>query len=258
AELEALRSGISQALQLADLYRFQVEEISSANVMMGEDEELEVERKRLSGGEKLLDSVSQAYDGLYGSRAGLEMIGTAMERLQQAVEFDSQQLAPIHEQMQSAYYQLEDAAFQLRAYRDQLEFDPERLNQVEDRLNVIQGLKRKYGATIEDIIAHFEKISLDLDRLENQDEQMDKLSEQVEQTKQKLETEAAALSQARKEAAAALAKEIETHLRDLNMERTAFTVHFETADYSRTGMDRVEFLISANPGEPPRPIHKIA
>ncbi len=259
AELEALRSGISQALQLADLYRFQVEEISSAHVTIGEDEALELERKRLSGGEKLLDAVSQAYDGLYGSRTGLETIGTALERLQQVIDFDSEKLSPVHEQMQSAYYQLEDAAFQLRAYRDQLDFEPSRLDEVEERLNMLHGLKRKYGGTIDQILAHYEKISSELEQVDQQDERIGQAETRLKELQTELADLAEQLTAARRGAAEQLAEKIMSHLQDLHMERTKFVVDFRKLDsFTKEGVDRVEFLISANPGEPPKGLGKIA
>jgi DNA repair protein RecN (Recombination protein N) len=257
-ELDELRQTVRQTLQMADLYRFQAEEIGAAKLVPGEDEALEQERILLSGGEKLMEAVSLGYEALNGSGGALEKIAGAASRLSAVSRHDPSRLGALVEQIQSAYYQLEDAAHELRAYRDGLEFDPARLDQVESRLAQIQSLKRKYGGSIGDILAHHEKIQADLATLETQDERVAELEGRLAELKDRLAAEAEFLSRARRAAAERLAADIERHLKDLHMERTRFAVHFEPADYGRDGADRVEFLISANPGEPPRPLAKIA
>ena len=129
---------------------------------------------------------------------------------------------------------------------------------MESRLAQIQSLKRKYGATIGEILAHYEKIQADLATLETQDERIAELERRLDGLRETLAAQAEALSQARRRAADRLAADIERHLKDLHMERTRFVVRFEPVDFGRDGADRVEFLISANPGEPPRPLAKIA
>lgn len=257
-ELADLKESVRQTLQMADLYRFQAEEIGAAALREGEEEALEQERLRLSGGEKLLASVSRAYEALNGHGQALELVSDAVSRLESASQFDRERLGGLLEQIQSAYYQLEDAAHELRTYRDGLEFDPARLDQVESRLAAIQALKRKYGATIGDILALHEKITADLAKLETQDERVAALEQQIDELEQRLAREAEALGHARRRAAKRLSDVIEGHLKDLHMARTRFVVKFDPAPYGKDGSDKVEFLISANPGEPPRPLAKIA
>jgi DNA repair protein RecN (Recombination protein N) len=257
-ELADLQQSVRQTLQMADLYRFQAEEIGSAKLVPGEDEALEQEKLRLSGGEKLMEAVSAVYEALNGGGQALEKIAGAVSRLSSVSRHDPARLEALVEQIQSAYYQLEDAAHELRAYRDGLEFDPARLDQVESRLAQIQSLKRKYGATIADILALHEKIRSDLETLETQDERIDELEKRVAALREALAEEAGALGKARRKAADRLAADIERHLKDLHMERTRFVVKFEQVECGKDGADKVEFLISANPGEPPRPLAKIA
>lgn len=257
-ELEQLRESVRQTLQMADLYRFQAEEIGAAGLTEGEDDALEQERLLLSGGEKLMEAVSHAYEALNGNGGALEEISRAVNRLEGVTAYDKDSLSPLLEQIQSAYYQLEDAAHELRAYRDGLEFDPARLDQVESRLAQIQALKRKYGSTIAEILALHEKIRADLETMETQDERIDELEKSIRELRGRLEKEAGALGKARRRAADRLAADIEGHLKDLHMERTRFVVKFEAVDCGKDGADKVEFLISANPGEPPRPLAKIA
>lgn len=263
AELRELQSGVQQALQMLDLYKFQSEEIAAAALAEGEEEQLETDRRKLANAGKLMDAVADAYERVYGGGQGLEQLSAAMDKLEYAVPYDEQRLQPLFEQIQGAYYQLEDASFQLRAYRDELEFEPERLNDIEARLDALAGLKRKYGPTIADILLHYAKINEELERVEHKDERLAELTKQSAELERKLKQQALKLTAARKAAAAALAEEVEAHLRDLNMERTRFAVEFEEAEdgklvFARNGADHVEFRISANPGEPLRALSKVA
>lgn len=263
-EMSDLETGSKQALQMSDLYRFQVEEISAAALIVDEDEKLEDEQRRLANAEKMVDAISQAYDGLYGNNRALESISVTMNRIDQIKKYDESQLQPLFEQVQSAYYQIEDAAFQLRAYRDTLEFEPDRLNQIEERLNLIASLRRKYGSTITEILAHYINITSELERLAHKDERLEELSKKLAVLQEQLIKEARVLSVSRQETSLKLCAELEQHLQDLNMERTRFAVFFEPIDdkepykFTKYGIDRIEFQLSANPGEPLRSLNKIA
>jgi DNA repair protein RecN (Recombination protein N) len=263
-EMSDLESGSQQALQMSDLYRFQVEEIAAAALIVDEDEKLEDEQRRLANAEKMVDAISQAYEGLFGNNKSLEWISVTLNRIDHIKEYDESHLQPLFEQVQSAYYQLEDASFQLRAYRDTLEFEPNRLNQIEERLNLIASLRRKYGSTITEILAHNEHITSELDRLAHKDERIEELSKKLAVLQQQLTEEARVLSVSRQETSLQLCAELERHLQDLNMERTRFAVYFEPLDekepykFTKEGLDRIEFQLSANPGEPLRSLNKIA
>ncbi len=263
-EMSELETGSQKALQMSDLYRFQVEEISAAALIVDEDEKLEEEQRRLANAEKLVDAISQAYEGLYGSSKALETISVTINRIDHIKKYDESQLQPLFEQVQSAYYQLEDASFQLRAYRDTLEFEPDRLNQIEERLNLIASLRRKYGSTISEILTHYEHITTELERLAHKDERLEELSKKLELIQQQLIKEALELSASRQETSVRLCAELESHLQDLNMERTRFAVDFnpvaenEAHTFSKDGIDRIEFQLSANPGEPLKALNKIA
>ncbi len=263
-EIAELETGSQQALQMSDLYRFQVEEISAAALTVDEDELLEDEQRRLANAEKIVDAISQAYDGLYGNNKALESISVTMNRIDHIKKYDESLLQPLFEQVQSAYYQLEDASFQLRTYRDTLEFEPERLNQIEERLNLIGSLRRKYGSTIAEVLTHYEHITTELERFAHKDDRLEELGKKLALIEQQLTREAQALSASRQETSLRLCKELERHLQDLNMERTRFAVYFEPSDekvgysFNKEGIDRIEFQLSANPGEPLRSLNKIA
>ncbi|MNW54680.1 DNA repair protein RecN [compost metagenome] len=247
-----------------------MEEIAAAGLKSGEDEFLSEERAKLSHSEKMMDSVSQAYQYLYGDQ-GLEAISKAVSKLSDVANYDSKGIAPLLEQLQSAYYQLEDAAFSLRAYRENIEFNPERLEEVEDRLNLISSLRRKYGDDIEGILHYYEKIKRESDMLENKDEMLEQLERRREQLLEVLMKEAFELNAVRKVKAVELAAAIEQELKDLQMGRTSLQVKLSLNEDpngiewdglrlrpGKHGIDNAEFLISPNPGEPLRPLSKIA
>ncbi|WP_413372404.1 DNA repair protein RecN [Paenibacillus taichungensis] len=269
-ELRALQESSQRAYQLLDMYRFQLEEIAAASLTQGEDELLGEERVKLSHSEKMMDSVAGAYDLLSGQR-GLEAVSIALSRIEDISGYDSKGLQPIVEQLQSAFYQLEDATFQLRDYREKIEFNPARLEEVEQRLNLISGLRRKYGDSVELILNYYEQISHETDQLENKDERLEKLRNERDKLLKLVMESAEELSRVRKQCAEELAAQVESELKDLQMERTTLRVQITPFEDSkgiewngrrirltRQGADNAEFLISPNPGEPLRPLGKIA
>lgn len=256
-ERKELEETSRHQMQMLDLYRYQLEEIAEARLKPGEDESLAEERRKLSHAEKLAESVSEAYDLLSGAK-GLSAISRAISRLEDIVNVDPSVLKPLLEQLQSAYYAAEDAAYQLRSYRDNVEFNPERLALVEDRLDLLYGLKRKYGETIEDILAYRERIQAEADKLENRDERLQQLIDEEKCLYRELAVLAERLTAIRKNAARRLSEVIVQELRELQMERAVFEVRLEQAPLSAAGADNAEFLLSTNPGEPPKPLSKIA
>lgn len=269
-ELRALQESSQRAYQLLDMYRFQLEEIAAAGLTRGEDELLSEERVKLSHSEKMMDSVAGAYELLSGQR-GLEAVSIALSRIEDISGYDSKGLQPIVEQLQTAFYQLEDVTFQLRDYRERIEFNPGRLEEVEQRLNLISGLRRKYGDSVELILNYYDQISHETDQLENKDERLEKLRTERDQLLLLVMESAEELSKVRKQCAEELAAQVESELKDLQMERTSLRVQVVPAEdpkgiewngrrirLSRQGADSAEFLISPNPGEPLRPLGKIA
>ncbi|WP_339297341.1 DNA repair protein RecN [Paenibacillus sp. FSL R5-0623] len=269
-ELRALQESSQRAYQLLDMYRFQLEEIAAASLTRGEDELLGEERVKLSHSEKMMDSVAGAYDLLSGQR-GLEAVSIALSRIEDISGYDNKGLQPIVEQLQSAFYQLEDATFQLRDYREKIEFNPARLEEVEQRLNLISGLRRKYGDSVEVILSYYEQISHESDQLENKDERLEKLRAERDKMLNLVMESAEELSKVRKQCAEELAAQVESELKDLQMERTTLRVQITPFEdpkgiewngrrirLNRQGADNAEFLISPNPGEPLRPLGKIA
>ncbi|MCJ8011174.1 DNA repair protein RecN [Paenibacillus sp. KQZ6P-2] len=269
-EYRELMMTSQKTYQMLDLYRFQLEEISAASLKSGEDEWLLEERVKLSHSEKMMDSVSGAYDLIYGQN-GLGTISNAVSRLEDVLRYDEKELKPILEQLQSAFYQLEDAAFQLRDYRDDIEFNPERLNEVEERLDLIASLRRKYGESVDEILTYYNNIMMETNALENKDERLEELQARRDDMLTDLIETAKELSEARQMCAADLAGQVEKELKDLHMERTSLEVRLDRLEdpkgaeidgerikLTRQGIDIAEFMISPNPGEPLRPLSKIA
>jgi DNA repair protein RecN (Recombination protein N) len=257
SEKKALEEKSRQAMQMLDLYRFQLEEIDAARLKPGEDEALADERRKLANAEKLAEAVSEAYDLVYGSK-GLSALSKAITRLQDMVKVDPAVLQPLVEQLQSAYYAAEDAAFQLRDYRDGIEFNPQRLAEVEERLDLLFQLKRKYGETVEDILAYRDKIQAEAENLDNRDERLRELGEREQSLHEDLLQRAKRLSAIRRQAGQVLAAAVVRELEELQMPHSVFEVKLEQGSLTEAGMDTAEFLLSTNPGEPPKPLAKIA
>ncbi|MCR8853234.1 DNA repair protein RecN [Lysinibacillus fusiformis] len=244
--------------QRIDLYQFQIKELEEANLRLGEEDELLDERRRLMNYNKIFERSSAAYEAIQGESKGLDWIGNAMGALDDAATVD-EQFKEASEAVTTAFYALQDAAYQVKNVLDELEFDPARLNEVEQRLALFQNLKRKYGSTMEDILAYFEKIKTELNELLNRDEILQVKERRVLEMESVLNEFASELSTVRKAAAQQLSEAIMAELRELHMEKAKFIVNFEELPYfDANGKDQIIFYISTNVGEPPKSLPKIA
>jgi len=262
SELAALDLDETGRAEREDMLRFRVNEIESAKLEPGEDQELARERELLRHAEALGAASRQGVEILYESDGAV--VGTLQslsDRLKDATRFDPE-LKTSLEQIEQAAAVLEDAASELRAYADRIEADPQRLQWVEDRLDAIRKLKRKYGETIEDILASMEEARSELEGLENRESRLEELRSQVDQAHERALDKAAVLTAERRKAARSLAGKVEKELSSLGMEKTRFEVRIEPAEdedgLGPWGADRVEFFISPNPGEDLKPLAKIA
>jgi DNA repair protein RecN (Recombination protein N) len=258
----------------ADLLEYQVQEIAAARLEVGEEEELETERNRLANAERLIELTDEAYCALGESEEGqasaIDLLGLAVRNLTSLEKIDLS-LLERRRVAEEVSYQLEDLAQGLRAYRDQIEFDPVRLRQVEERLDLIHSLKRKYGDSIEEILAFDQAAQRELETITHSEERVEELRAEEDRLLHEIGDLAVQLSAQRREAGDRLSAAIETELTDLNMERARFGVSIEQSedaegvwvgdkryDFDGTGIDRVEFLIAPNVGEPLKPMAKIA
>ncbi len=260
-EREKLRTDARERARMLDLYRFQQEEILGASLKEDEEEELVADRSRLANSEKLSAAATDAYATLSGAERGsggaLDALNAALSAVEHAAGLD-ENLAPLIETLQSAVVFAEDAARGLRVYQETVEFNPERLEEIETRLDLIRTLKRKYGETLAEIIAYGADLTAKLDDLEHSEAREEELTTGIANTESKLTAAASKLTTLRKKAAVKFAAGITRELTDLGMNATKFEVALEPQAVSGKGADRIEFLLSPNPGEPLRPLAKIA
>lgn len=245
--------------QRLDMLRFQQQEIENANLQAGEEDRLLEQKNVLANFEKLNENLQGAYTAIQGEPGGLEFIGEAMRQMEAAASIHTDYKA-VSEAISSSYYMLEDSMSQIRQSLDQLEFQPEELNQIESRLNDLNQLKRKYGKTIEDIIQYEKEISTEMEKLTDSESHVGHLETKMATLKTELTKQASTLTDIRKKAAATLEKQIKQELNQLYMEKAIFSVHFESdkTELTDSGQDSVVFYMSTNPGEPLKPLAKIA
>lgn len=244
--------------QRKDLLRFQVEEIEEAALKPGEDSNLEDERVKLSNTEKLSHHAEHAYDLLYGAEtACLSGLAGALADLEEILRYD-ESVKNAADALREAIPYVEDSARFMRDYRDSLEAEPERLDKVIERLELFKKLKRKYGSTIEEILAHLEKSKQDLDSIDNAEQNRDQLLSEIQSLEKTYVAAAEKLTKRRKATASKIEKSIQDELSELDMPEARFRILLEPESDGEKGRDRVCFMISANPGEPPRPLARIA
>jgi len=273
-ELSGLVRDERELARRADLLTYQIQEIASSNLKVGEEKELNEERTRLANAEHLKELANEAYRALYvgeeGQLSAIDLLGQAAHSLTSLEKIDSG-LKEQRQAAEEASYRLEDLARSLRVYRDSIEFNPARLRQVDERLDLIYNLKRKYGASIAEILAFGEAAQRELDGIVHSEERVEELSARETELLQQIGALAAQLSARRRAAGEQLGQAIEAELKHLGMEGARFGVAIEQREaedgawvgdkrmrFDATGIDRVEFLISPNVGEPLKSLAKIA
>jgi DNA repair protein RecN (Recombination protein N) len=262
-EREALLLAERDRVQRQDLLEFQQREIEAARLEAGEEEALLAERTILSNYERLFSAVASAYGGLEESdEAVLPRLGATTARLREAAAIDPR-LQDALEALETGALHLREAARGLRDYRGRIEFDPRRLDAIETRLHEIGKLKRKYGTTVEEVLEHLARVRRDLETLGRSEARLGELEGALAEAQRDLEARAERLSVARRRAARKLQEAILAELAELGMAKATFEVRVTRAGpgedtFGPYGVDDVEFMISPNPGEPLKPLHKIA
>ena len=248
-------------LRLVDLWSFQKKEIEQAMLAPGEDEHLEAEKRVLANSEKIYAAAMGAYDALYeGNAAAATSLRTAARHLEELSRYDAkfQEALPA---VESARLAVEDIGITVREYGERVEASPERLEKVEDRLALLDRMKRKYGATLAEVMAYGEEVARKLDEVENRDEILKKLRQELAAAGGEYLESARALSRKRYQAARKLEKLVEVELEELAMKgrfKAEVSGSDEPENWSPSGFDRVAYLIATNPGEPLRPAEQIA
>jgi DNA repair protein RecN (Recombination protein N) len=258
AALETLERTEQEKLRLLDLWEFQRKEIEGAAPAAGEDEALDAERRVLQNLGRLQESAGTAYAALYDSpEAALAQVRVAAKRLDEVCRIDPS-LAGLGEHLQSAEVAIKEAAYGLRDYLSGLEANPGRLEEIENRLALLDKLKRKYGASMAEVLAFLDAVRAQIEQVEHASERIDELRKERERLAGDYQKAAGELTAWRRRAARKLEKGVEAELAALAMERTRFRIEMAAAPWSAAGADRVEFLVSANLGEEPKPLEKVA
>ena len=271
AKLDALRKQIA-SLQMdetekarrLDILQFQIDELESAHLRLGEEEELDERKAMLRSADQLVAAVEGAYHALFGtdSQDGAASLLAEAEGNLSRVSNLSADLLQLSENLAGLRYGTEDAAERLRDLKNSFDFSPKELDQVEDRLDHLHRLKKKYGATVRDMLDYLNKIRQELDQIELSDDLLIKLKKQRKAQLAMTRTLAETLSVQRKAAAERLKARIEGELRQLDMTKVRFQTEFSPKPgklgLDDTGMDEVRFLMSANVGENLKPIAKVA
>ena len=261
--LEELYGTSHERERKLDLLRFQIDEIEKSNLKIGEKEELDGKRFVFINAEKLHTIISSVYEILYYSKdynkSVFDNLGQCLSEINSISNIDPA-INEFKEQMADCLYKLEDLKMPLMEYRDGIEFSSNEINIIEERLSAIDKLSKKYGDTIKDILLFKEEAVNEYERLLNSKESIKQLSNKIEDLKEVYFAKATMLSGIRNDISKKLEEKIEIELNELNMEGAVFFVKNEIREnyIDRNGIDKIEFLLSANPGEPERPLIKVA
>lgn len=263
-EIHSLQMDEAEKARRMDALDYQIRELERANLHPGEDRELAERRKVLRNAGRLMDGLEEANFALFGGEeadGALALLGRAESALRGLARY-SEALGELADRLAEARYGVDDLAESVAQERDRLEISPEELDQLEGRLDVIYRLRKKYGDTVEDMLAYLERCKQEREQIQYADDRIAKLEKQLKGVLEETRRRGEALSQARRQAAVGMQQRIQKELADLDMPKVRFQVDFAPKEGSyqmdESGMDEVQFLMSANVGEDLKPIHKIA
>ena len=260
SKISALQMDESEKARRIDTLQFQIKDLERANLQMGEEEELLERRNLLRNGEKFISAIQGADYCLNGddnSEGVLSLLRQAQEQLSSLRNL-SDAFSQLYERLESAYSEVYDIAYTVQEKKDEFDFAPGELDIVESRCDLLYRLKKKYGATVEDMMAYLERCKQELDQIAFADDRLALLQKQHEKAMNDVLAAARELSLQRKVVAKDLEQQIIQELQELNMSSIRFEVAFSEKNPDANGIDEVRFLMSANIGEELRPIHKIA
>jgi len=260
SQIQKMTMDEGEKLRRMETLRYQIEEISKAELEAGEDEALEQRRKILQNAEKLSDGIHAAVESLYGgddSDGAASLLADAERELARLSRY-TDAYDSLHERIADLMYQVRDAAEELRDVRDDLSYSGDELERIESRLDVIHRLRRKYGATCQDILDYLSQAQQELDEIEFADDRLEQLKKQQEKAEKVAWDAAIALRKERKRAAGELSKAILEELSQLDMPKVQFSCEFTELELTAGGADAVAFYMSANAGEALKPMSKVA
>lgn len=259
--LEKLQMDESYKLQRMDILQFQLKEIGDAKLTDGEEEQLTEQQKRIKNAERITESLGTIYTLLNGDGEELRGVLEALEEISTELDTAAKYLPDFTQygdKLNDAYYMLEELGSTARDTLEEADFDPCQLDAIESRLDTIYRLKKKYGGSIAEILAYYDKISEEYNTLELSDEMVEKLRVELERAEKDLRQAAKALTARRMEAAGEFVKRVEKELAYLDMGGVRFSISRKEKAFGPNGTDEMEFLICTNAGEEARPLAKIA
>ena len=259
-EIDRLQMDESEKLRRMETLRYQIDEISKANLQAGEDDALEQRRKILQNAEKLSDGIHSAVDCLYGgddTDGAASLLADAERELAHLTRY-TDAYSKLHEKVADLMYQVQDVAEELRDARDDLSYSADELEQIESRLDIIHRLRRKYGNTCEEILLYLDNARKELDEIEFADDHVERLKIKCEKAEKQAWDAAMELRNNRMAAANELSRRILTELAQLDMPRVQFSCNFTETELTAIGADMVAFYMSANAGEALKPLSKVA
>ncbi|QAT83713.1 DNA repair protein RecN [Corallococcus coralloides] len=259
SRMDALGGDDAKVRERAEFLRFQLDEITRLDPDSGEDVKLDAERRRLGSAQKLKRQGAEAELLVSGEApSAVEIVGRALGLVHEGVKCDAT-LAPVAQSLSTALSELEEASRRLNRYVEGLESDPGRLGEVEERLDALKRLCRKHGTTLDGVLKKRGELETELGTLENRREILEELNQERKRVEERARKAALALSRARKASAGAFSQQVREGLGGLAMGKAAFEVRVTAGESLRPdGMDEVEFFFSANPGEPARPLARVA
>lgn len=270
ARLKSLSGDKNDRERKIDFLKFQIDEIRKAKLKPNEEEELNKQRIILQNSEKIISNFSSAYEligvGTKGEKSASDTIGEVLSLIGEISKLDDS-YAAVLKRLEGISFELEDIVGEVRSIRDGIEYNPELLEEIEERLDLIYKLKKKYGETIEEVIEFMANAKIELEDIQNNEEMVNKLRDELKKIDDDLYNLAKDISAKRKHAAGLLEGKIGTELNDLEMKNARLKVNVEFDEsfdegsarkYNHNGLDKVEFLISTNAGEPLKPLAKIA
>jgi len=259
-EIDALRMDEAEKARRVDMLRHQIGELERADLKPGEDEALEERRNILRNGEKFTSALTGAYLALSGGEDGMGAVAAikAAEEELRALRGFGERFGELSERLAALHSEAYDLAETLRDVKDEFDFSPRELDEVESRSDQLYRLKKKYGATVEDMLRYLDRCREELDAIEYADDRIVQLEERLAREEREMRSAAEVLHKVRQSAAADLEEHILRELYELDMGKVRFSIVFEEKEPDPSGTDAVRFLMSANVGEDLKPINKIA
>ena len=259
-EIQRMSMDESEKVRRMETLRYQIEEISKAELEVGEDEQLENRRKMLQNAEKLSDGIHAAVCSLYGDEntdGAASLLADAERELSRLSRY-TDAFASLHEKVADLMYQVQDVAEEVRDARDDLNYSADELERIESRLDVIHRLRRKYGASCQEILEYLENAKQELDEIEFADDTIERLKKKLSVAEAEAKQNALRLNENRRDGATRLSRQILAELAQLDMPKVQFSCEFTETELTANGMDSVAFYMSANAGEALKPLNKVA